>query len=174
MSKFYVKRKSVVLAGTALLGAVVAVLDWVLRVKIPFPIPPLTYLRFDFMGIPMLLAYFLFGLPAGLVTSLVAFLSISYRDPFKGFMKFLAEFTTIVGVYLVLRARKPSGDKSKLLAMISGIIVRVALMDIAVVLLFPIVGYYPTHMAVIIILPILSLFNIIQGFISVFGGFLLY
>jgi riboflavin transporter FmnP len=177
LSKLYVERKSVFLAGTALLGAIVFVLDWAFKIaglKIPFPFPPLTYLRFDFMGIPMLLAYFLFGLPAGIVTSLIAFLSISFRDPFKGFMKFLAEFATIVGVYIVLRKRKPSGDKLKLLAMISGIIVRVAWMDIAVVSLLPIVGYYPTHWAVVILLPFFSLFNIIQGSISIFGGFLLY
>ena len=177
MSQLYVQRKSIILAGTALLGAVVFVLDWTFKIaglKIPFPLLP--FLKFDFMGIPMLLAYFLFGFPAGIVTSLVAFLSISFRDPtlVSGFMKFLAEFATIVSVYVVLRKRKPSGDKLKLLASISGITVRVALMDIAVVSLLPIVGYYPTHIAVIVLLPLFSLFNIIQGAISVFGGFLLY
>ncbi len=89
-------------------------------------------------------------------------------------MKFLAEFATIVGVYIVLRKRKPSGEKLKLLAIISGIIVRVIVMNIAVVLLLPIAGYYPTHMAVVVLVPLFSLFNIIQGSISVFGGFLLY
>ncbi|MDH5783431.1 MAG: hypothetical protein OEZ35_07205 [Candidatus Bathyarchaeota archaeon] len=177
MSQLYVKRKSVVLASAALLGAVVAVLDWTFKIaglKIWFP--PLLFLKFDFMGVPMLLAYFLFGLPAGIVTSLVAFLSISFRNPFSGFMKFLAEFSTIVGVYIVLWARKPTSDKLKILAMISGIIVRVALMAIANVLWLPIFmpAFYPTHMAVIILLPLISLFNIIQGSISVFGGFLLY
>jgi len=179
LSQLYVKRKSVVLASIALLGAVVFVLDWTFKIaglKIPFPFPPLHILKFDFMGIPMLLAYFLFGLPAGIVTSLVAFLSISFRSSFSGFMKFLAEFATIVGVYIVLRARKPTSDKLKILAMISGIIVRVALMDIVNVLLLPIFvpAFYPTHMAVVVLLPLFSLFNIIQGSISIFGGFLLY
>lgn len=177
MSQLYVQRKSVVLAGTALLGAVVFVLDWTFKIaglKIPFPLLP--FLKFDFMGIPMLLAYFLFGLPAGIITCLVAFLSISFRDPtlVSGFMKFLAEFATIVGVYVVLRKRKPYGDKLKLFAILSGIIVRVALMGIGVVSLLPIVGYYPTHIAVIVLLHLFSLFNIIQGSISVFGGFFLY
>jgi len=91
-------------------------------------------------------------------------------------MKFLAEFATIVGVYIVLRARKPTSDKLKILAMISGIIVRVALMGIVNVLLLPIFvpAFYPTHMAVVVLLPLFSLFNIIQGSISIFGGFLLY
>lgn len=177
MSKLYVKRRSVFWAGTALLGAVVFVLDWTFKIaglKIPFPLLP--FLKFDFMGIPMLLAFFLFGFPAGIITCLVAFLSISFRDPtlVSGFMKFLAEFATIVSVYVVLRGRIPSSNKLKILAMISGVIVRVALMDTAVVSLLPIVGYYPTHMAVIVLLPLFSLFNIIQGCISVFGGFLLY
>lgn len=179
MSRLYVKRKSVFLASTALLGSVVFVLDWTFKIaglKIPFPFPPLGMLKFDFMGMPMLLAYFLFGLPAGIVTSLVAFLSISFRNSFSGFMKFLAEFATIVGVYIVLRARKPTSDKLKILAMISGIIVRVALMDIANLLLLPIFmpAFYPTNMAVIVLLPLFSLYNVIQGSISISGGFLLY
>ncbi len=177
MSKFYVKRKSVLLAGTSLLGAVVAVLDWASKIaglKIWFP--PLTSLRFDLMGIPMLLAYLLFGLPAGTVTSLVAFLSISFRDPFSGFMKFSAESATIIGVYVVLRARKPSNEKLKILATTSGVIVRVALMAIANLLLLPIFMYafYETYQEVLVLLHLFSLFNAIHGFISVFGGFLLY
>lgn len=177
MSQLYVQRKSVVLACTALLGAVVAVLDWTFRIaglKIPFPLLP--FLKFDFLGVPMLLAYFLFGFPAGIVTSFVAFLSISFRDPFSGFMKFLAELATIVGVYIALRARKPTSGILKILAMISGIIVRVAVMDIANVLMLPIFlpAFYPAPMTVIILLPLISLFNTIQGVISTFGGFLLY
>jgi riboflavin transporter FmnP len=165
------------LASTALLGAAVATLDWTFKIaglKIPFPLLP--FLKFDVMGIPMLLAYFLFGFPAGTITSLVAFLSISFRDPFSGFMKFLAEFTTILGVYVVLRKQRPSSDKLKIFAMISGIIARVALMAIANLLLLPIFMYafYETYQEVVVLLPLFSIFNAIQGFISVFGGFLLY
>jgi len=177
LSKLYVKRKSVVLAGTALLGAIVAVLDWTFKIaglKIPFPLLP--YLRFDVLGIPMLLAYFLFGLPAGFVTSLVAFFSIALRRPSSGFMKFLAEFATIAGVYIVLRKRRYSDGKFKFLAMICGIPARVATMCTAVVVLLPIFmpTFYPTHMTVVVLLPFFSLFNVIQGVISIFGGFLLY
>ncbi|MGD8506278.1 MAG: hypothetical protein PVF15_06390 [Candidatus Bathyarchaeota archaeon] len=179
MSQLYVTRKSVVIAVIAILGAVVFVLDWTFKIaglKIWFPIPPLNMLKFDFMGMPMLLAYLLFGLPAGIVTSLVAFLSISFRNASSGFMKFLAESGTIVGVYIVLRAQKPASDKLKILAMISGITIRVVLMDVANILLLPIFmpAFYPTHMAVIVLLPLFSLFNAIQGAISIFGGFLIY
>lgn len=177
MRQLYVQRKSVVLAGTALLGAIVVVLDWTLKtagLKILFP--PLPFLRFDFVGVPVLLAYFLFGFPAGAVTSLVAFLSISLRDPFSGFMKFLAEFATIIGVFIILRAERPTSGRMKILAMISGITVRVALMAVVNVLLLPVFmpAFYSTHMAVVVLLPLFSLFNAIQGFFSVFGVFLIY
>ncbi len=177
MRQLYGQRKSVVLAGTALLGAIVIVLDWTLKIaglKIPFP--PLPFLKFDFVGVPVLLAYFLFGFPAGAVTSLVAFLSISFRGPSSGFMRFLAEFATIVGVFIILRAERPTSGRMKILAMISGIIVRVALMAVVNVLLLPVFmpAFYSTHMAVVVLLPLFSLFNAIQGVFSVFGGFLLY
>jgi riboflavin transporter FmnP len=177
LRQLYGQRKSVVLAGTALLGAIVIVLDWTLKIaglKIQFP--PLPFLKFDFVGVPVLLAYFLFGFPAGTITSLAAFLSISFRGPSSGFMRFLAEFATIIGVFIILRTERPANGRMKILAMISGIIVRVALMAVANLLLLPVFmpAFYATHMAVVVLLPLFSLFNAIQGFFSVFGGFLLY
>jgi len=176
LSHLYIKRKSVFIAGTAILGATVAALDWAFKIaglKIPFPF--FVQLKFDLLGIPMFLAYLLFGFLSGAVTSLIAFLSISFRDPFSGFMKFLAEFATIAGVYLVLRTQKPSSRKQKVLAGLSGVILRVVVMDIANVSLLPIfTPYYKTPMAVIIILHWISLFNVVQGAVSVFGGFFIY
>jgi riboflavin transporter FmnP len=180
MTQLYVKRKSVFIAGTALLGATVAVLDLMFKIaglKIPFPW--FTDLKFDALGVPILLSYFLFGLLSGLITSLIEFLTITLRSgqAFNAFMKFLAEFATVIGVYLILRAREPSGltRMRKILAMISGITVRVLVMDVANVLLLPIfTPYYATSTLVIAIVPFISAFNIIQGAVSVFGGFLLY
>lgn len=179
-SQLYAKRKSVFIAGTALLGALVAVLDVTFKfagLKIPFPL--LAELKFDALGIPMLLAYFLFGFFSGAITSGIAFLSITLRSgqAFSAFMKFLAEFITIIGVFVVLRAKKQFmfEKKWKALSMFSGIALRVIIMDIANVLLLPIfTPFYSTPEAVILIVPFISLFNIIQGAISVFGGFLLY
>jgi len=175
MSLLYVKRKSVFIAGTALLGAMVAVLDWTSKtmgLKIPF-VPPLAFLKFDALGIPMLLAYFLFGLASGMVASLVAWLSISFRDPFSGFMKFLAEFSTIIGVYLVLRMHRPTSNWWKALSMITGVLVRVVVTVIANILLLPIFTKATTEF-VLTWLHLISLFNAIQGAISLFGGFLIY
>ena len=180
MSQLFVRRKSVFVGGTALLSALVIVLDVLFKIaglKIPFPL--FTDLKFDALGIPMLLAYFLFGLLSGGIVSVVAFFSITLRSGqvFPAFMKFLAEFVTIVGVYVVLRSRRQNAleKKWKTLSMISGIVVRVVVMDVANVLLLPLfTPYYKTTEAVIIIVPFISLFNVIQGVASVFGGFLLY
>ena len=174
MSLFYIRRKSVFAAGTALLGAAVAVLDLGVRLKIPFALLP--YLKFDVLGIPMLLSSFLFGFFSGVITSLVAWLSISTRDSFSGFMKFAAEFSTVVGVYVVLRARSPRNVWWKALAMISGVLVRVIVMAVANIMLLPVFmpAIYKTYSAVIVLIPLISLFNAIQGAVSVFGGFLIY
>lgn len=180
MTQLYVKRKSVFIAGTALLGALVVVLDVTFKMaglKIPFPL--FTDLKFDALGIPMMLAYFLFGFLSGTVTSMIAFLSITLRSgkAFDAFMKFLAEFVTILGVYVVLRSKKPFSveRKWKVMSMISGIIARVVVMDVANVLLLPIFSpYYASYQAVIAIVHFISFFNVIQGAITVFGGFLFY
>jgi len=170
VSQFYIKRKSVFIAGTALLGALVAVLDWA-RLKLPFPLLP--FLTFDALGIPMLLSYFLFGFLSGSITSLVAWFSIGFRDPFKGFMKFLAEFSTIVGVYLILRVHRPINKLWKTLSMISGILMRIIVMAIANYALLPIFTTSRTEI-ILVWLPLISMFNAVQGAISVLGGFLLY
>jgi len=158
------------------LGSMVAVLDWIFKIgglKIPFPLLPM--LRFDALGVLMLLSYFLFGFLSGTITGLVAWISISLRDPtgFSGFMKFLAEFSTIIGVYLVLRARRPASGWWKTLSMVSGVLVRVIIMAAANYLFFPV---FTTARVEIVLswLPAICIFNGIQGVVSVFGGFLLY
>ena len=179
MSNLYIKRKSVLVAGTAILGALVAVLDWLFKVlllKIPFPIFP--RLKFDFLGIPIVLAYLLFGLLAGVTVDFVALLTISFRDPtgFSGFMKFLAEFATVLGAFIVLKLggyMSKHESRFKIFAISSGIVSRVVVMAIANFLLLPI--FTPlTPQVVILILPYICAFNAVQGVISVGGGFLVY
>ncbi len=177
MSQFLFQRKSVRIAGTALLGALVFVLDWTFKMaglKIPFPF--LTFLRFDLLGIPILIAFFLFGIYSGLTTSVIAMISIAPRDPFSGFMKFLAEFATILGVYLILRAKRPANGWWKATAVGSGVLSRVIVMNMANVLLLPVFmpTFYTTYTTVVVLLPLMSLFNAMQGAVSIFGGFLLY
>ena len=168
MSRLYTKRKSIFIAGTAILGATVAVLDWLSKIfslKVPFPL--LIYLKFDVIGIPAVMAYFLFGPLSGVIACLVAFLSISFRNPFSGFMKSLAELATIIGAFLILRVRSPLvlHKYKKILAGISSVALRVIVMAVAIVFLIP---------TWIVSLPVICLFNAIQGTISITGGFLVY
>jgi len=177
MSRLYTKRKSVFIAGTAILGAVVTVLDISKVLKTPFPLLP--FLVFDVIGIPMVLAYSFFGLLSGVITCFVAFITISFRDPtgFKGLMKCAAELATIIGAFVVLRARDSSflHKYKKIFAGISSVVLRVVVMAVVNVLLLPVFlsNFYTTE-TVIALLPAISLFNAIQGIISIAGAFLVY
>jgi len=147
VNELYFKRKTVIIAGTALLGAIVFVLDWTFKMaglKIPFPY--FAALKFDLLGIPILVAFFLFGLYSATTVSAIAMFSIGMRDPFSGFMKFAAEFATILGVYLVLRAKRPASRSWKLASIGSGIFTRVIVTSVANVLFLPnfLESFYPT------------------------------
>jgi len=176
VNELYFKRKSVIIAGTALLGTLVFVLDWLFKMsglKIIFPYMPA--LRFDILGIIVLVAFFLFGFYSATTTSLILMFSIGMRDPFSGIMRFAAEFATILGVYLVLRARRPASNRWKIASIGSGIAMRVGVTSITNVLLLPIFTlYYASSFAVISVLPFIATFNVIQGTLSIMGGFLLY
>jgi len=179
MNKLYTKRRSVLIAGTALLGATVAVLDWSFKIaglKIPFPLMP--DLKFDLLGIPIIVALFLFGLISGIITCAIAFISIAVRGPPNAFLKFLAELSTLVGVYLFIRIRGADtlqSSKTKVYATIAGIIARVPVMAMANLLLLPLFfSAKYTAETMIFLSPAIALFNILQGAVSAFGGFLLY
>lgn len=162
------------IAGTAILGAVVAVLEMSRFLRIPFPLFPI--LKFDVVGIPMVLTYFLFGLLPGVTTCFISFTIISFRNPFGGLMKCTAEIATIVGAFLILRKKgSASSYKNKLFAIVSSILLRVVVMAMANILLLPV--FYPmfyTTRAAIVVLPFNCIFNSIQGLISIFGGFLVH
>lgn len=161
------------IAGTAILGAVVAVLEMSRFLRIPFPLFPI--LKFDVVGIPMVLTYFLFGLLPGVTTCFISFTIISFRNPFGGLMKCTAEIATIVGAFLILRKKGSASYKNKLFAIVSSILLRVVVMAVANILLLPV--FYPmfyTTRAAIVVLPFNCIFNSIQGLISIFGGFLVH
>jgi len=175
LSRYYKERKSVIVAGTAVLGAVVTVLEMTRFARFPFPLFPL--LKFDVMGIPMVITYLFFGLIPGSATCFVSFAVISFRDPFSGFMKALAELATILGAFLILRGKDPSvSNKRKIFAALSGITLRVVVMAIANILLLPVYmpKFYATPEAAMAIVHFVSAFNMIQGAISILGGFIVY
>ena len=159
-----------------MLASVVAVLEFGrLPPRLPFPLMPI--LKFDIVGIPMIVAYNLLGLESGILTSLVSFAMIATRDPFSGAMKALAESASILGAWVVLRRPQSTLSwKRSGVAVISSIAVRTLVTSVANVLLLPIFlgRFYPTSEAVVAIIHLLAVFNTIQGAISVVGGLLIY
>lgn len=179
MAYLFVRRKSVFIAGTALLGAMVVVLDWGFRIaglKIPYPLMP--ELRFDMIGIPIILSMFLFGLASGIITCAIAFISIAFRGPPNAFLKFLAELATLLGVYVFIKIKGSNAlnsSRTKIYATVAGIITRVPIMAVANILLLPL--FFSARYTLDLVIfssPAIAVFNVLQGTISAFGGFLLY
>jgi riboflavin transporter FmnP len=161
------------ITGTALLAALVIVLDYALKfsgLKIPFPWMPT--LKFDFTGIPIALSLLMYGLPSALTTSLVAFVAILARsgDVVGASMKFAAEFSTVLGLALglrltgrfALRIRKGSG-------LVLGIVFRVAAMSLANMVVLP--NFYGIPEVVALgMLPLIAAFNVAGGAITILLG----
>jgi len=131
---------STFVAQTAVLGALVVVFDYAMKfsgLKIPFP--PLTYLKFDFTGIPIVLSLLLSCILSGTATSTVAALAILARsgDAVSAFMKGLAEFATVIGMYAanVLLNKRPKLAKPA--SFVTGSAARVAVMAIANLIILP-------------------------------------
>lgn len=167
--------KTTRLAGTAVLGALVVVFDYAFKfsgLKIPFPF--LTVLKFDFTGIPIVLSYLVFGLSSGATTASIAFLGILIRsgDVIGASMKAIAEGATIAGMALWTR-RTPR--RGALLSLACGLGLRIAVTSIANVIVLPLFySVYYTFEAAVLLLPLLAVFNAIQGSISIGGGLLIH
>jgi riboflavin transporter FmnP len=158
------------LAGIIVLAALVVVFDYTLKYsgfKIPFPWLP--FLKFDFTGVPIVLSLLLFGLVPGAFTSTVAALAILARsaDLVGSSMKGLAEFSTVLGIFIGIRLT----NKFRLLvAFIFGIATRVLVMTVANFALI----YFGVMKISFVLLPLIGVFNVIQGSISILGGCLIY
>ena len=135
--------------------------------------PQLAYLKFDLDGIPLFCAMAFFGLPAGALASAILGLGIMVRAPglsglVGGSMKALAEFSTLLGAYLGLRLG--SRTEKPLWAWASlGLLTRVTVMCLANVLVVPWVYQIPLE-AMLVLLPLIALFNILQGAITIYLG----
>jgi riboflavin transporter FmnP len=167
------------LTGTAILAALVIVFDYALKfsgLKIPFPWMP--FLKFDFTGVPIVVSLLLFGLSSGATTSIVACLGIVARsgDLVGGAMKSIAEFSTILGIAagLHLGGRMGLGGKTKkLLSVAVGVATRIAVMSLWNLIVLP--RYYGLPFSAAVgMLPLLGVFNGIQGAITASLGYLLY
>jgi riboflavin transporter FmnP len=171
------KINTTTLAGTAILAALVVVFDYTLRysnLKIPFPWLP--YLKFDFTGIPVTLSFLFFGLIPGTFTSAIAFIAILARsgDFIGSSMKGLAEFSTIIGMAIglkLLRQFKIVGSST------FGVLSRVLIMTcVNLGLIYVGIMSISTNYAdvPVIFALLVGFFNMIQGIISIVGGYSIY
>ena len=164
------------LTGTALLAALVVVIDYALKfsgLKIPFPWMPT--LKFDFTGIPITLSLLMYGLPSALTTSVVAFVAIIARsgDVIGASMKFTAEFSTVLGLALGFKLTgKIIPWLQKGLGLSMGLLFRVAAMSLANIIILPAFYGIPESVAYGM-LPLIAVFNVAQGTITVLLGIFL-
>lgn len=160
------------LTGTAILAALVIIFDFAMRysgLKIPFPWFPT--LKFDFTGVPIALSLFLYGFPSSVTTSLVAGIGIVARsgDVISASMKAAAELSTVLGMHLGNRVKAGS----KYVPMVSGVVLRILIMTVVNLYVFPNVYHVPME-ATLVLLPLVGVFNAIQGAITVGLGYFLY
>ena len=169
----YEVRRSIFIAGTASFGALTVIFDYIFKfsgLKIPFPWLPV--LKFDITGIPIISASMIYGFNSGIVVSLIAFLAIFLRSGkvVEAFMKALAEFSTVVGVCIGIRLFK---FRFKLVYPLLGALIRPIVMCVACLVVLP--SYHGIPIPVVLsIMPFIAVFNVIQAFISGFGGLFIY
>lgn len=165
--------KTSTLAANAILGALVVVFDYTMKFsgfKIPFPW--LTTLKFDFTGIPIVLAFLIYGFSSGSTTSIIAFLAILLRSGnfVSASMRGLTEFSQILGMTIGL---KLTGRLGKVMSFVFGIVFRCIIMSVANIIIFPLIYGMPVE-SVTSLLPLIAVFNAAMGVLSMFVGVLLY
>ncbi len=157
------------IAVLAALGAVLSLLE--------FPIlPAAPFYKLDFSGVPVLLAGFSMGWPAGILTLLVKDLVGLLTHPSGGWVGQLADFImlgaftiTSVGIYGLNKTRMTA-----LAGMITGIAAMTAIAALAnLYILFPFYGI-PEAKRAGLILPATVPFNLIKGAALTVVTFLIY
>ena len=170
-----------VLTGTALLSALVIVFDYALRysgLKLPFPWYP--NLKFDFTGVPIALGLLMYGLPSATVTALVAGLGIFVRSGnfLSASMKSVAELATVggmaFGLYFTARLGPGMPDQNgrRVMSVVTvyGLFSRVLLMTVVNWAVLPV--FYGVPLEVTYgLLPLIGVFNVIQGGVTILLGF---
>ncbi len=156
-----------------MLSALVVIFDYGLKfsgLKIPFPWMP--FLKFDFTGVPISFSFLMFDLSAGAYTSLVACVAIVIRsgELVGAVMKGIAELSTVSGMALAL---KLPNRYRRVIAVLVGIAVRIVAMSLTNLIVLP--AYYGVPLSVAAnMLPMLGLFNAMQGALTVSVGYALH
>jgi len=94
------QKVTVSLAGAAIFAALAALLT-LAKAEIPFPLIP--YLKIDFVEIPIVVAFFLFGPLAATISAVVHWLFLNVQGsnaPLGPMLKFLAVMSTLGGFWL--------------------------------------------------------------------------
>jgi len=168
-------KRTTATAGTAVLAALVVIFDYTLKfsnLKIPFPWFPV--LKFDLTGIPIALSLLLYGLRAVAATSAAALLGILARSGnlLSASMKALAELSTVLGMAPFFRG---NNSLRRTVGVVSGLAVRAIVMSAANLIVLP--TFYPKWYdlnVALLVLPLISLFNIVQGGVSIFPAYFIY
>jgi len=169
------KKEASVVTKIAMFSALAVIFDYVMKfsgLKIIFPWLP--FLKFDFTGIPIMLSLFIIGLNGAATTSAAVFLAILVRsgELIGASMKATAEFSTALGFYFGSRILRNKIRLSRILSYTLGCITRTLIMFL---LTIPVLNLYYGSLGVALALsPLVAIFNLIHGVISISGGDLIY
>ena len=179
LSLGFKKNRSIWISGTALMASLAVVLDYALKysgLKIQFPWMPM--LKFDFTEIPIIMAYFLYGVSSAVITSCIVFVGMLMRssDLIGAIMKIAAELSTIFGLivslWLINKINKISSFPF-ILNIFMGVIFRIIATTITNFYVLP--NYYQISLEVTLsMLPLIAVFNTLQGFLNLFLGYVLF
>ena len=134
--------KSIILAYIAVFSSLSIILA-ITRAEVPFL--PLSYLKFDFAEVPVMIVFMLGGPIPALFTEVIHWLGLTFRSGWLGpLMKFLAVVPMIIGFWIgtkvgVKTPQRRGGIGSTrifILGMIFGIIMRVVVCSFTNTLLF--------------------------------------
>jgi riboflavin transporter FmnP len=159
-----------------MLSALAAILE-IFPVEIPFPLFP--RLTVDPVGIPIAVAAILYGPSAGLIASGIAGAAITLRGNAIGAsFKVVAEVSTSVPLALTLYALRGHLSKGGRRAWVAvglswavAVTSRIAVMTVDNYLFLQVLLSFPVEL-VLALLPIIAIFNLLQGIINVVPAYL--
>lgn len=152
------------IAASSALGGLVAVFE-----TLPFdvPFPPYPRITFDPSGIPIVLSLLLTGFVPSVYTTLIGTSMIFYRgNVFGGIFKVIAELSTVAGLQVLIK-------RGIYLSSVSSLATRIAVMTVANYFLLPL--FYGLPLKIVVpLLPLIAIFNLIQGAINVGIAYVIY
>ena len=159
------------LAKLAMMAAISCVL--VLLIRIPFT--PLPFLVYDPADIPIYITTFAMGPGAGVILTLaVSFIQafVLGGDGVYGFLMHVLA-TAVFAVVAGFMYKHKKTKKEAVIALLSGLVVMVAVMCVANIFITPMFMGTPRE-AVIELLPLIALFNVLKGGINGIVTFVVY